>query len=713
MTLAALKGLEEGRPWPLGACFDGKGVNFALFSAHAEKVELCLFDARGYRELKRLELPAHTDQVFHGYLEHGEPGLLYGYRVYGPYDPKAGHRFNHHKLLLDPYARQIVCPFRWTDAHFGYRVGAATADLTFDSRNNASRMVKAAVVDPSFSWGDHARPVIRASEAVIYECHVRGMTKLNTRIPVAWRGSVAGLASEPVLEHLLKLGVTSLELMPVHAFLDDRLLVERGLRNYWGYNTIGFFAPEPRYLRGGRIDEFKTMVRRLHAAGIEVLLDVVYNHTAEGNELGPTLSFKGIDNRSYYRLVDGEPRYYVNDTGTGNTLDLSHPRVLQMAMDSLRYWVVEMGVDGFRFDLATTLAREDHGFDPGSGFLDAVRQDPVLQTVKLIAEPWDIGPGGYQLGQFPPGWSEWNDNFRDGVRRFWRGDEGSLPDLARVVAGTADRFDHDGRRPQASVNFVTSHDGFTLADLVSYEHRHNEANGEENGDGHEANFSANYGVEGPSEEDDIRAVRLRQRRNFLATLFLAQGVPMLLMGDELGHSQQGNNNAYCQDNEIGWLDWAGVRDEDDALADFVARLARLRRDHPALRAEHFLHGHRASREGLIDIFWLNADGAEMREADWSDPQAKAVGMRLNGRVVAPESDPPEAVLLAYFNAGEALVEVTIPCFQNCSGWRWVLDTVEPGRARFDVNPDERYRLAPRSVTLFAMLDRHGEAPAKL
>jgi len=713
MTPFAFNGLAEGQAWPLGATFDGKGVNFALFSAHAEKVELCLFDERGYRELKRLELPAHTEQVFHGYLEQAEPGLLYGYRVYGPYDPKAGHRFNHHKLLLDPYATQLAGNFRWTDAHFGYRVGAATADLTFDSRNNATRMLKAVVTEPAVAWGGEGRPATRASRGLIYECHVRGMTKLHPGVPLAWRGTFLGLSSKPVIEHLHRLGVTAVELMPVHAFLDDRLLADRGLRNYWGYNSLSFFAPEPRYLGGETVSEFKTMVRRLHGAGIEVILDVVYNHTAEGNELGPTLSFKGIDNKSYYRLNPDEPRHYINDTGTGNTLNLSQPRVLQMVMDSLRYWVCEMGVDGFRFDLATTLAREDHGFDRCSGFLDAVRQDPVLQTVKLIAEPWDIGPGGYQLGRFPPGWSEWNDNFRDGVRRFWRGDEGTLPELARVVSGTADMFDHDGRRPQASVNFVTSHDGFTLADLVSYEHRHNEANGEDNTDGHEGNHSANYGVEGPTDDAAILAVRTRQRRNLLATLFLAQGMPMLLMGDEFGRSQGGNNNAYCQDNETSWLDWEAVTAEDEAFAGFVARLARLRCEHPALRAEHFLHGHRASSEGLIDIFWLNAHGAEMHEADWSGKHATVLGMRLNGRVVVPDSDPPEAVLLAYFNAGAEAVEVTVPCFQDCSGWRWVLDTVDPGREPFDVLPDERCRLEGRSVSLFAMIDADGRAPERL
>jgi isoamylase len=712
--------MDAGHPYPLGATFDGKGVNFALFSGHAEKVELCLFDDRGHRELRKLILPAHTDQVFHGYLEHARPGLLYGYRVYGPYDPKAGHRFNHHKLLVDPYARRLVGPFRWSDSHFGYRVGAATMDLTFDTRNSAARMPKCMVMDTSFSWGDHRRPETPLSQSLIYEAHVRGLTRLHPDVPAEWRGTFLGASSDAVLEHLLKLGVTAVELMPVHAFIDERFVVERGLRNYWGYNSLNFFAPESRYLHGPGIEDFKVMVRRFHAAGIEVILDVVYNHTAEGNELGPTLCYKGIDNKSYYRLVPPEPRHYINETGTGNTFNLSHPRVLQLVMDSLRYWVHEMGVDGFRFDLASTVAREPHGYDPGSGFLDAVRQDPSLQQVKLIAEPWDVGPGGYQLGGFPTGWSEWNDVYRDVVRCYWRGDDGALPNLARVISGTSDKFDHSGRSPQASINFLTSHDGFTLHDLVSYNRKHNESNGDGNTDGHEANHSHNHGVEGPTDDEEILEVRERQKRNMLMTLFVSQGVPMLLMGDEIGRSQGGNNNAYCQDNETTWFPWDGIDARGHALFDFTCRLARLRREHPALRATHFLHGERASEEGLQDIVWIDADGKPMRPEVWNETGVQLIGMRLNGRVASPESDPPEAVLLAYFNASEDPIEVTLPTYQACRGWRWLLDTTVAGESGSEspAQPPEfasgeKVRLAERSSTLYVMIDSHGQLPARL
>jgi isoamylase len=718
MTIAAMTGMEAGHPYPLGATFDGKGVNFALFSAHAEKVELCLFDERGNRELRKFTLPEHTDQVFHGYLEHARPGLLYGYRVYGPFEPRHGHRFNHHKLLVDPYARELVGPFRWSDAHFGYRIGAATSDLTFDTRNNAARMPKCAVTGPICSWESDRRPATPLSRSFIYEAHVRGLTMLHEEVPESWRGTFLGISSDPMLDHFTRLGVTAVELMPVHAFLDDRFLVQRGQRNYWGYNTLNFFAPEPRYI-GTNIDDFRIMVRRLHAAGIEVILDVVYNHTAEGNELGPTLSFKGIDNRSYYRLLPTDARYYINETGTGNTFNTSHPRVLQLVMDSLRYWVHDMGVDGFRFDLATTVAREPHGYEPGSGFLDAIRQDPALQHVKLIAEPWDVGPGGYQLGQFPPGWSEWNDVFRDSVRCYWRGDEDALPGLARVVSGTSDKFDHHGRSPQASINLVTSHDGFTLHDLVSYNQKHNEANGDHNTDGHDANHSFNYGEEGPSDAPGIIELRERQKRNMLLTLFLAQGVPMMLMGDELGRTQQGNNNAYCQDNEIAWLDWDAIDQRGWRLYGFACRAARLRREHSALRATHFLHGERVSEEGLQDIFWIGADGSAMRDESWNEAGARVVGMRLNGRVVSPASDPPESVLLAYFNSSDDEVEVTLPVYQSCKGWRRLFDTSgrddpastvanEPA----EIGSGEQTRLARRSVTLYVMVDRDGHLPAR-
>ena len=704
-------GLEDGEAAPLGATFDGKGVNFALFSAHAEKVELCLFDERGHRETARLPLPAHTDQVFHGYLEQARPGLLYGYRVYGPYAPREGHRFNHHKLLLDPYARRLVGKLRWGDANFGYRIGAATQDLTFDSRNSAGRMPKCAVVDTAFSWGDHRRPRHAAARSIIYECHVRGMTQLHPEVPAAWRGTFAGLASDAVIEHLLRLGVTAVELMPVHAFADDRHLLERGLRNYWGYNSLGFFAPAERYLAGG-VEDFKIMVRRLHAAGLEVILDVVYNHTAEGNELGPTLSFKGIDNKSYYRLLPDQPRYYINETGTGNTMNFVQPRVLQMVMESLRYWATEMQVDGFRFDLATTVAREPLGFDPGSGFLDAVRQDPVLQQVRLIAEPWDVGPGGYQVGNFPAGWSEWNDDFRDTVRRFWRGDDGMLPGFARVVAGSADTFDHDGRKPQASVNFVTAHDGFTLRDLVSYATRHNEANGDDNTDGHSENYSANHGVEGDTDDAEILAIRARQVRNMLLTLFVSQGIPLLSMGDESGRSQGGNNNAYCQDNEISWLDWTGVDEAGQSLLKFVRRLVRLRHEYAALRAEHFLHGERVSEQGIPDLRWIDTAGQSAPAAVWEDVHAKVIGMQLNGNMLASQRDRPAAVLLVYFNAAANGVDVVLPKCESCLGWRRLVDTAAPDAPTIELAAGAQHVLAEHSASVLVMIEDNSGSPAR-
>ena len=581
-----------GRPYPLGASWDGDGVNFALFSAHAERVELCLFDRTGRTEVERIDLPELTDEVWHGYLPDAAPGLLYGYRVHGPYAPEAGHRFNANKLLVDPYARALEGAFRWNDAHHGYRVGSGRVDLSFDRRDNARYMPKCRVVEPAFTWGEDRRPSVPWSDTVIYETHVRGFTIRHPELDRARRGTFAGLSSAATIDHLTSLGVTAVELLPVHAFIDDRFLVEKGLRNYWGYNTLGFFAPEPRYLSGSDIGEFKTMVKRLHDSGIEVLLDVVYNHTVEGNELGPTLSFRGIDNASYYHLDAEQPRHYANFTGTGNALNLGHPRVLQMVMDSLRYWVREMHVDGFRFDLATTLGREGdgEGFDPYGSFFDAVRQDPELSRVKLIAEPWDVGPEGYRLGHYPAGWAEWNDRFRDTVRCYWRGDHGTVPELAQRIAGSSDLFEHNGRRPWCSINYVACHDGFTAADTVSYAERHNEANGEGGVDGHDHNCSANYGVEGPAEDAGINALRARQIRNLLATVMLSQGTPMLLAGDEFGRSQGGNNNAYCQDNEVSWLDWSGIGADGADLQAFVRRLLALRRDHPVLRRPRFLHG---------------------------------------------------------------------------------------------------------------------------
>ena len=560
--------LSAGTPHPLGATWDGRGTNFALFSAHAEKVELCLFDRQGRREIERIGMPERTDDVWHGYLNDIAPGQAYGYRVYGPYHPERGFRFNPHKLLVDPYAKQLVARLAWSDAHFGYRAGSARADLSFDRRDNARGMPKAVVIDEAFTAGREHKPAIPWEETIIYEAHVKGLTQQRDDVPPAWRGTFRGLAAPSIIEHLKRLGVTAIELLPIHAFLDDRHLINRGLNNYWGYSTLGFFAPERRYSLENPLDEFRSTVSRLHDAGIEVILDVVYNHTAEGNHLGPTLSFRGIDNTSYYRLLPDQPRYYDDFTGCGNALNLAHPRVLQMVMDSLRYWVQNCHVDGFRFDLATTLGRGRAGFDRNAAFFAAIRQDPVLARTKLIAEPWDLAPGGYQVGAFPPGWSEWNDRFRHTLRRYWSGEGKLIGDLAGRMTGSADLFDHQGRSPRSSINHVTVHDGFTLADLVSYERKHNEANREDNRDGSDDNHSTNCGVEGPTSNPDVLALRRQLRRNFLSSLMLAQGVPLLLAGDEVANSQNGNNNAYCQDNPIGWVDWSALGHDGDDLSDW-------------------------------------------------------------------------------------------------------------------------------------------------
>jgi isoamylase len=611
--------LSPGNPYPLGATWDGLGTNFAVFSAHAERIDLCIFDPSGRRQITCLQLPECTDEVWHGYLPNASVGLLYGYRAYGPYEPENGHRFNPHKLLLDPYARRIAGDFRWADALFGYRVNSARADLSFDRRDSGPGMVKGVVTDDAFTWGDDRPPRIPWADTVIYETHLRGLTMLHPDVATHERGTFAALASAPVIKHLLRLGVTAVELMPVHTFVQDRYLLEKGLRNYWGYNTLGYFALEQRYLASGLANEFRIAVRRLHAAGIEVILDVVYNHTAEGSELGPTLSFRGLDNASYYRLQEDNPRHCVNDTGTGNTLNLSNAHVLRMVMDSLRYWVTSFHVDGFRFDLGVTLGREATGFNPGSGFFDAIRQDPVLSQVKLISEPWDVGPGGYQLGHHPPGFAEWNDRFRDGIRRYWRGDPGTRADFAARLAGSSDFFDRRARRPWASINYAASHDGFTLADVVSYEQRHNEANGEDSNDGHAENYSANWGVEGPTDDPLIIETRRRVQRALLATVFFAHGTPMLLAGDEFGHSQNGNNNAYCQDNETSWLDWGkAASGEANALTDYVSRLIALRHASPLLRSRHFLHGKNEPAPGVLDIDWFDQHGEPMSPEKWDN-----------------------------------------------------------------------------------------------
>jgi len=700
-----------GRPYPLGATWDGRGVNFALFSAHAEKVELCLFDASGRREMERVVLPEYTDEVWHGYMPDAVPGTLYGYRVYGPYDPRRGHRFNHHKLLLDPYAKALTGRVLHTDALYGYRIGSVREDLSFDRRDSARAMPKCRVIDAAYGWGEERPPRVPWGQTIVYETHLRGFTMLHPALSQPLRGTCAGLSAPPVIDYLKSLGITAIELLPVHAFGDERNLVSKGLHNYWGYNTLGFFAPEPRYLSSGDINEFKIMVARLHDAGIEVILDVVYNHTAEGNQLGPTLSFRGIDNLSYYRLPE-DKRYYVNDTGTGNTLNLVHPRVLQMVSDSLRYWAQVVHVDGFRFDLATTLGRETYGFDTNAGFFDAIRQAPGMQHVKLIAEPWDIGPGGYQLGNFPPGWSEWNDRYRDTVRRFWRGDPGVLPELAARLSGSADIFDRRGRRPWSSVNFITAHDGFTLHDLVSYADKHNEANLEDNNDGHAENLSANYGVEGETDDPQVNAVRQRQKRNFLATLLISQGMPMLLAGDECDRTQGGNNNAYCQDTPTSWLDWErAARPEARALLEFTRRLIALRRQHPTLRRQRYLHGRDLSEEGVRDILWYAPQGNEMTPAHWQDPAARCVGMLMNGRA-GPDIGPDgvslvDDMLLILLNAGENQLPFVMPKLPAGSAWRRVLDTSasELGDDSTTHANGAAYDMPARAVVLFALVGR--------
>jgi glycogen operon protein len=657
--------LSEGSPFPLGAHWDGSGVNFALFSAHASKVELCLFDSHGRRELERVPLPEFTHEVWHGYLPEVRPGQLYGYRVHGPYAPEAGHRFNPNKLLLDPYALALAGDMRWHDAVFGYRVGHPRADLSFDRRDSAFVMPKCVVVDPAVTWGNDLRPNAPWAETIIYEAHVKGMTALREDIPEQLRGTFGGLADSRVIDHLVKLGVTAIELMPSQAVFDDRHLVERGLSNYWGYSTIGFFAPATRYISpGSGIHEFKLMVRRLHEAGIEVILDVVYNHTAEGNQMGPTLSFRGIDNASYYLLAD-HPRYYFDTTGCGNTVNLRNQRVLQMVMDSLRYWVQECHVDGFRFDLATSLGRDRDAFDPNAVFLDAVRQDPVLSMVKLIAEPWDTGPDGYQVGNFPPGWAEWNDQYRDTVRSFWKGDEGVAADMASKLLGSADLFDKRGRRPWASVNFATAHDGFTLRDVVSYNDKHNEANKEGNQDGHSHNLSWNCGVEGETEDDAILDLRDRMRRNLAATVLLSQGIPMLLMGDEWGRTQNGNNNAYCQDNELNWLRWEGHRERDRAFGEFLTDVIAIRRSRPLLRQPKFLHG-AAAEDGTTDVAWLRPDGQAMQQEDWNKPLTRSMGTLLCDR---------RHRLMLVFNAYHEALPFNLPV-PLASGWRALVDTAQ-------------------------------------
>ncbi len=666
-----------GRAYPLGATWDGNGVNFALFSQHAEQVELCLFDPSARHERQRLRLKERTDDVWHCYLPQARPGLAYGWRLHGPYNPEAGHRFNPHKLLIDPYATSLVGRLRWGDALYGFTPGHVREDLSFDRRDSASLMPKCQVHEQAFTWGDDRPPAVPWQDMVIYELHVRGFTMQHPEVPQPLRGTYAGLASKPVVEHLQRLGVTTVDLLPVHGNLNDRTLADRGLQNFWGYNTLSYFAPEMRYSASGGVDEFKTMVKNLHAAGIEVILDVVYNHTCEGDRLGPTVSMRGIDNAAYYVLRADDRRHYDDVTGCGNTVNVEHPRVLQMVMDSLRYWVLEMHVDGFRFDLASALARESGRVERHGGFFDAVRQDPVLNRVKLIAEPWDLMPGGYQVGNFPFGWAEWNDRYRDGVRSFWRGDRGQLGEFTHRLTGSQDLYGWSGKTPQASINFVTSHDGFTLNDLVSYDQKHNQANGEHNRDGSDNNLSWNSGVEGLTSDPKILALRERQKRNLLATMMLSLGVPMLLAGDETGRTQNGNNNAYCQDNPTSWVDWHRTP-EATSLLEFVRRLIRLRKAHPSFRRRSFFQGKADPADGAKDVAWLKPDGSEMKSDDWGDAQSRSLGMLISGRGLdeaGPQGESrQDCDILILMNADADAVGFSI---DGAVGWQLVFDTHEP------------------------------------
>jgi len=693
-----------GAPYPLGATWDGRGTNFALFSAHAERVELCLFDPGGRHETDRIALPEYTDEVWHGYLPDLRPGTLYGYRVYGPYDPMHGHRFNHNKLLIDPYAKALHGSLAWHDAHFGYRVGHPREDLSFDRRDNARGVPKCVVVNPAFTWAQDRHTPVPPPETIIYELHARGFTMARDDVPNTLRGSFAALTLPSVVQRFRDLGITAVELLPVHAHVDDRHLVEHGMANYWGYNSLAFFAPDPRFLASEHIDEFKSMVLGLHDAGIEVILDVVYNHTAEGNQMGPTLSFRGIDNASYYRLVTGDARYYEDFTGCGNSFNMHHPRVLQLVMDSLRYWVEEMHVDGFRFDLASALARELHEVDRLGAFFDIIRQDPVLSEVKLIAEPWDLGEGGYQVGNFPAGWTEWNDRYRDTMRAFWKGDGGLIGEFAQRLTGSSDLYGHNGRRPHASINFVTAHDGFTLHDLVSYNDRHNEANLEDNRDGNSSNLSWNCGAEGETDDAGIRALRARQKRNLLATLLLSQGVPMLLAGDEMGRTQNGNNNAYCQDNAISWVDWK-LTAEDRDLADFTARVIALLKAHPVFRRRRFFQGRPIRGSTVKDVHWVAPEGREMSDDEWSHDHARCLGMYLSGSGITETDERGRPLrddnFLLLVNAHHDELPFTLPAPGGEARWVAALDTSLPdpfvqGR-EFDTH--SQYPLQARSLAL--------------
>jgi isoamylase len=694
-----------GIPHPLGATWDGQGVNFALFAENATGVELCLFDKRmGETQTTTIQMTERTHQMYHCYLPEVKPGQLYGYRVHGPYDPANGHRFNPAKLLIDPYARAIAGTIEWNDTLFGYEVGDKDEDFKISNTDSAPFIPKSVVIDNAFDWQGDKAPKIPYHRSIIYETHVKGFTRLHPEVPKEIQGTYAAMGHPVTIEHLKKLGITAVELLPVHHFVADRHLVEKGLTNYWGYNSIGFFAPDVRYcssgLQGEQVTEFKTMVKELHKAGIEVILDVVYNHTAEGNHLGPMLSFKGVDNVSYYRLMD-DKRYYNDYTGTGNTLRANIPSVLRLLMDSLRYWIQEMHVDGFRFDLASALARELHEVNKLSSFFDVIHQDPVISQVKLIAEPWDIGEGGYQVGNFPPGWTEWNGKYRDCIRDYWRGADSMLGEFAARFTGSPDLYQGDYRRPTASINFITAHDGFTLNDLVSYNEKHNEANGEENKDGESHNRSWNCGAEGPTKKKEVLSLRQRQKRNLLTTLFLSQGVPMLLAGDEMSRTQNGNNNAYCQDNEISWVNWENA---DQELIEFTRKVIEMRSQHPAFCRRKWFQGIPIKGVGVEDIAWFLPDGTEMSDEHWNTSFAKSLGIYLNGRdihMVTPTGDPVmDDSFYIIFNAHDEALDYTLPPEKYGKQWKKILNTfdgvVDEGQT---FNPGDQLKVEGRSIIL--------------
>jgi len=703
--------IRPGKPYPRGATWDGIGVNFALHSAHAEKVELLLFeDADDAEPAVTFTLPEQTGPIWHGYVVNLRPGQLYGYRVYGPYDPANGHRFNPNKVLLDPYAKAIGRPLRWDDSLFGYDVHADERDLSFDATDSAPYAPLAAVVEETFAWGNDQSPEIPWEDTIIYETHVKGITEEHPDVPEPLQGTYLGMACEPVIDHLKKLGVTTVQLLPVHAKMHRRELLEKGLREYWGYNTLAYFAPEPEYSSNGPLSavrDFKMMVRALHDAGLEVIIDVVYNHTCEGNHMGPTLSWRGIDNRTYYKLNPDDNRYYMDYTGTGNTLDPGDSYVLQMIMDSLRYWVTEMHVDGFRFDLASALARELYDVDMLGSFFKVVQQDPVLSQVKLIAEPWDVGPGGYQVGSFPWQWAEWNGRYRDAIRRFWRGDPGLTGEVATRIAGSSDLYERSGRRPFASINFVTAHDGFSLEDFVSYEQKHNEENQEGNQDGHDHNYSMNCGVEGPTDDAAVIECRERRKRSLMATLMLSQGVPMILGGDELSHTRRGNNNPYCQDNEITWYDW-DLDEREQKFLEFVQKLTQFRKEHPSFRRRHFLSP-ADEDNGTGDVLWWHPEGREMHHSDWHDDDLRAFGYLLRGKDLEPDpkGEPRrDDSFLVLMNQGNDPVPFELPEQTNeledvsCKGWHLVPELAGERTEEGPVDPGGVLTLRPHRLLGF-------------